>query len=165
MVQESIFGAQRDLFYMDNALKQAQYAAEAQEIPIGAVIINKNGDCIAQAYNKTEQNHSQTAHAELEALRAAGNILKDWRLTDCWLYVTLEPCIMCMGAIYLSRLAGIVYGASSPLFGSQLDNAALLPVYKVDTLSIITGVRAKESELILKSFFRTKRSSNGNYQQ
>jgi tRNA(adenine34) deaminase len=161
MVQESFFGAERDVVYMAEALAQAALAATCNEVPIGAIVVDSDGTIIAQGYNLTEQRYSQAAHAELQVLTQAGAARKDWRLSGCWLYVTLEPCIMCMGCIYLSRLAGIVYGAPSPLFGSQLDNAALLPVYNVDALCIVSGVCAKESETILKTFFRTKRSSDG----
>jgi tRNA(adenine34) deaminase len=161
MVQESLFGAEKDCIYMEAALEQARYAASCNEVPIGAVVVDGAGTIIAHGYNATEQQHSQVAHAELSALRMAGVVLGNWRLSGCWLYVTLEPCVMCMGCIYLSRLAGIVYGASSPLFGLQLDNAALLPVYKIDTLCVVSGVYAQKSGALLKEFFRTKRSSNG----
>jgi tRNA(adenine34) deaminase len=164
MVQESIFGAKSDCMYMEAALEQATYAANCNEVPIGAVLVDGAGIIVSRGYNATEQQHSQMAHAELSVLRTAGAARGDWRLSDCWLYVTLEPCIMCMGGIYLSRLAGLVYGATSPLFGSQLDNAVLLPVYKINALRIISGVCAQESAALLKKFFRAKRSGNGEYQ-
>lgn len=157
MVQESIFGAQQDLVYMHTALAQAQQAAVQGEVPVGAILVDQQGSIIAQAHNQTEAHHSQTAHAELQLLQQGGNLMRDWRLTGCWLYVTLEPCIMCMGCIYLSRLSGLVYGARSPLFGMHLDNTSLLPVYKIDALCIVPGVAAHEAETMLKSFFRTRR--------
>jgi tRNA(adenine34) deaminase len=88
------------------------------------------------------------------------HMLNDWRLSDYWLYVTLEPCSMCMGLIKLSRLAGVVYGASSPLFGFHLDNQEDLWVYKKDTFSIIEGVRCNEAADVLKDFFHKKRKKN-----
>jgi tRNA(adenine34) deaminase len=157
VIQESIFGAQQDLVYMHKALAQAQQAADQEEVPVGAVLVDQQGNIIAQAYNKTESRHSQTAHAELQLIQEGGHHMQDWRLTGCWLYVTLEPCIMCMGCIYLSRLAGLVYGARSPLFGMHLDNTSVLPVYRIDALCIVPGVAAHEAETMLKSFFRTRR--------
>ena len=157
----SVFGAEKDQNYMTYALAQAQSAAHAQEVPVGAVVVDGTGQVISRAHNATEHSHTQAAHAEVRAMSLAGAHLKDWRLNGCWLYVTLEPCIMCMGLVYLSRLEGIVYGAPSPLFGCPLDNVALLSVYKVDALRIIPGVCANEASDILKQFFKKKRSDNG----
>jgi tRNA(adenine34) deaminase len=157
---ESLFGAHQDHLYMAEALTLAGHAAQSNEVPIGAVLVDGDGAIIAKAYNTTEQSCSQVAHAELAAIQEAGTARQNWRLSDCWLYVTLEPCIMCMGCIYLSRLAGLVYGAPSHQFGLQLDNAVLLPVYRVNTLRVVAGVCAEESQKILRTFFRTKRSSD-----
>ncbi|CAN5210135.1 tRNA adenosine(34) deaminase TadA [soil metagenome] len=143
---------------MKLALAQAQCAFDADEVPVGAIIINKEGAIIAQAYNSVEQTHSQTAHAEMLAIAQAGSALGDWRLEECWLYVTLEPCAMCMNAIIISRLAGVVYGASSPLFGYlKVDKEGSSWLYKRDALTILSGIGEQESRQLLQQFFKQKR--------
>jgi len=154
---ETPFGREKDLFFMKKALGQAKRAYEADEVPIGAIVVDSDGVIIGQGYNKVEQKHSQAAHAEVIAISAAGKKLADWRLSDCWLYVTLEPCAMCMNLILLSRLEGIVFGASSPLFGYQLDKGRGFQLYKLGALSVITGVCSEEAAELLKRFFRLKR--------
>ena len=155
----SPFGAEKDRWFMGQALAQARTAMLQDEVPIGAVVVNAAGEIIAQSHNATERLCTQAAHAEIRALSLAGEYRQDWRLEDYWLYVTLEPCVMCMGLIYLSRIKGLVYGASSPLFGSRLDNSMLLPVYKVDTLCVISDVCADEASEMLKQFFKEKRNA------
>lgn len=145
---------------MTLAIEQAALAQEQQEVPVGALVVNARGDIIAKAHNQTIQRCTQAAHAEMQALTSAGSINGDWRLTGCWLYVTLEPCVMCMGLIYLSRIEGVVYGATSPLFGSRLDNSGLLSVYKVNALQVVSGVCALEVAHMLKQFFKKKRIAN-----
>jgi tRNA(adenine34) deaminase len=157
----SPFGRGQDEFFMHEALGLARQAAERGEVPIGAVVVNADGVIIGSGYNATEECHTQAAHAEVRALAAAGSNIKDWRLTGAWLYVTLEPCFMCMGLIYLSRLTVVVYGAQSPLFGGQLDSSRMVSVYKVDALMVIGGVCAEEASDMLKAFFKKKRSDNG----
>lgn len=120
---ESIFGHEKDLFFMSQALLQAQKALDKDEVPVGAVVVNADGVIIARGMNCTEAHHTQHAHAESLAIAKAGKKMRDWRLEGCWIYVTLEPCAMCMHLILLSRLAGVVFGASSPLFGFHLDNS------------------------------------------
>jgi len=154
----SPLGAERDLGYMEQALVLAQEAASQGEIPIGALVVNAQGNIIAAASNKTEQLCRQSAHAEMLALTRAGEILNNWRLTGCWLYVTLEPCLMCMGLIYLSRISGVVYGARSPLFGVCLDSSRMASVYKVDTVTIIGGVCTEKASAIVQDFFKKRRS-------
>jgi len=158
---ETVFGKDKDLFFMQEALAQAQYAYNIDEVPIGAVVVDAKGDIIARAYNSVERDCTQRAHAESLAIEAAGKYLHDWRLQGCWLYVTLEPCSMCMGLIKLSRLAGVVYGAPSPLFGFRLDNQEDLWVYKKDAVSVIEGVMADETAKLLKQFFHSRRKKNG----
>ena len=147
---------------MAQALKEARKAATKDEVPIGAVIVDSSGKIIARAHNQVESKDTQTAHAELRALAKAGKKMGDWRLLDCWLYVTLEPCAMCMQAIKLHRLAGVVYGADSPLFGYQLDKNQIDSVYKYDALKVIAGVGKKEAGQLLKQFFKNKRKKYGN---
>ena len=146
---------------MTEALALARQAAERNEVPIGAVVVNSEGVIIGIGSNATEELHTQAAHAEARAFAAAGEKIGDWRLTGCWLYVTLEPCFMCMGLVYLSRVAGVVYSAQSPLFGGQLDSSRMVSVYKVDTVVIIGGVCKAEAADMLKAFFKRKRSSYG----
>ncbi|MEX2438125.1 MAG: nucleoside deaminase [Candidatus Babeliales bacterium] len=147
---------QEDQFFMQAALAQAALAAQQDEVPVGAVIVGPDGTLIATAYNQTEQLHTQAAHAEMLALAAAGNARGDWRLDDCWIYVTLEPCAMCMHAIALSRIAGVVYGAASPLYGYQLDKYGRFSLYQWPMI-IKVGVCADEAAQILKVFFKKRR--------
>lgn len=156
MIIMNLQKTQYELF-MREALVCAQQACEEQEVPIGAVIIDKEGTIIARAYNQIEQYHSQTAHAELLAISQAGKYHGDWRLDECTIIVTLEPCSMCMAAIKLSRIRTVVYGADSPIFGFKLDNNHFLPLYNKDALTIIKGVLELECSEILKQFFRGKR--------
>lgn len=144
---------------MQHALALAQSAMSQGEVPIGAVVVNTEGVIIGTGTNATEARHTQAAHAEINALSQAGTALNTWKLTGCWLYVTLEPCFMCMGLIYLSRLAGVVYGARSPLFGAQLDSSRIVSVYKVDTVTVIGGLYADKAGAMLKQFFKEKRST------
>ena len=157
---ESVFGKEKDIFYMQQALEQAYKAQEKDEVPVGAVVVNSDGVIIARAHNNVERDCSQRSHAESLAIEQAGKILKDWRLEGCWVYITLEPCVMCISLIKLSRLKGVVYGAASPLFGFQLDKIEKDSVYKRDTFSLIEGVCSGESAEILKKFFRKKRKDS-----
>jgi tRNA(adenine34) deaminase len=155
-MKTSPFGAEQDLFYMRNALQQARRAGLRGEVPIGAIVVNEKGIILARASNKVEQKKMQTAHAEMRALERACKLCGDWRLDGCWIYVTLEPCLMCRGCIMLSRCAGIVYGASSPLFGTGLDSEHL-PLYRKGSVQIIAGVAQEEAAALLKQFFKNKR--------
>jgi len=103
---------------MERAIALAQTAGEAGEVPVGAVIVGADGEAIAEAENRRERDHDPTAHAEILALRAAGNALQNWHLNECTLYVTLEPCPMCAGALVLARLGLLVYGADDPKAGA-----------------------------------------------
>lgn len=154
----SLFGGAKDILFMQEALEQARIAAAQQEVPIGAVIVNAQGQIIARAFNRVEQEHSQTAHAEIRAIEQVCAQQKDWRLNGCWLYVTLEPCVMCIGLIRLSRLAGVVYGASSRLFGF---NQYMYTAAVADTqakLLIIPAVLQQEAVNLLQQFFQEKRN-------
>lgn len=157
MVDITIFGEKRDICFMNAAFEQAQLAYALNEVPVGAVVVDADGSIIAHAYNQVESMGTQRAHAEMSALEMACQVKKNWRLAGCWLYVTLEPCTMCMGFAQLSRVAGVVYGASSPLFGYRLDNNDSLRVYKRDAPIIIGGVDGCRSEQLLKQFFNKKR--------
>jgi len=104
--------------WMERAIALAHTAGEAGEVPVGAVIVGADGEAIAEAENRRERDHDPTAHAEILALRAAGNALQNWHLNECTLYVTLEPCPMCAGALVLARLGLLVYGADDPNAGA-----------------------------------------------
>jgi tRNA(adenine34) deaminase len=156
-MQETIFGQKKDAYFMEQALEQAQHACALGEVPIGAIVVDSNGTIIGAGFNQVEQCHTQSAHAEVYALTQAGKTIADWRLTGCWLYVTLEPCSMCMALIRLSRLQGMVFGADSPLFGYRLDNIDVVSVYNKDPLLTVSGVHAEKSRALLKDFFKQKR--------
>lgn len=145
--------------FMDEAIRQAHLALAQDEVPIGAVVVDAHGEIIARGYNQVEQCFSQSMHAEIIALRQAGEALKNWRLEGCWIYVTLEPCALCMQMILLSRVQGVVYGATSPLFGFHLDNGTVAQLYKNQNLVLIAGIKEQEAQDMLKKFFRSKRES------
>ena len=144
---------QRDEMYMRKALDEAQQAFEEGEIPIGAVIVCR-GHILARAHNLTETLHDVTAHAEMQAITAAANNLGGKYLQDCTLYVTVEPCVMCAGAIGWAQLSRIVYGAPDPKRGYALyAPKAFHPKAKVTT-----GVLADECKAIMQKFFGKLRS-------
>jgi tRNA(adenine34) deaminase len=148
-----------DEAHMDRALALAQAVAEAGEAPIGCVIVDESGAVIAEGANAPIASHDPTAHAEIVALRAAAAKLGNYRLKpNLTLYVTLEPCAMCAGAISHARIARLVYGASDPKGGGVEHGAR---VFEQPTThwkpSITGGVRAEESATLLKDFFRLRR--------
>jgi tRNA(adenine34) deaminase len=154
----SPYGQDKDQFFMAQALKQARLALKYNEVPVGAVIVSPEGEIIGRGYNQTEKRSSQAFHAEMLAVASAGRHIGDWRLCDCWIYVTLEPCSMCMSLIRLSRCAGLVYGAASPLFGYQVvDKDGSFSVYKENVVESVAGLYAEESAALLKGFFRARR--------
>ena len=142
--------------YMHIALRQAGYAFDEDEVPIGAVIIHKDR-IIAQAHNQVERLCDPTAHAEMIAITQAANYLKSKWLEGCTLYVTVEPCSMCAGALILSRIDKIVFGVEDPktgAFGSRVDINSLRLNHKV---KVKKGILEKECGQILKEFFKNKR--------
>ncbi len=145
--------------YMKIALKEAQKAKELDEVPIGAVIV-LNGKVIAKAHNLREKNQSATAHAEVLAINKACKKLNSWRLNGCVLYVTLEPCTMCVGASILSRVDGIVYGAKDSKGGSlgSLYDISLIKGFNHYPW-IQSNICEDECSLILKEFFKNKRKN------
>lgn len=143
----------QDLYYMEEAMRMAKRAYDAGEIPVGAIVVA--GDrIIARAWNQTEQMKDVTAHAEILAITAASDYFAGKYLSDCTLYVTLEPCIMCAGALYWSQMKRVVYGASDEKRGfSQLEKSVLHPKTR-----LTTGVMAEESKALLQKFFRGLRT-------
>ena len=146
-----------DEHWMRQALKLAQQAAEQDEVPVGAIIVHKN-KIIASAFNQREQLADPTAHAEMIAITQAASHLNSWRLLECSMFVTLEPCPMCAGAILQSRIPRIVYGAIDPKAGAVVSLFQLLNDprlnHRCETLS---GVLANECGKILTEFFDRKR--------
>lgn len=137
---------------MREAMKEAQKAFAADEIPVGAVIV-ANNTIIARAHNLTERLNDVTAHAEMQAITSAANAIGGKYLVDCTMYITLEPCVMCAGAIAWSQLSRLVYGASDPKKGfSMLQKNILHPKTEVTH-----GILAHESEKLLKVFFSARR--------
>ncbi|MCF0235294.1 MAG: nucleoside deaminase [Bacteroidaceae bacterium] len=141
-----------DAYYMRRALEQAQQAADRDEVPVGAVVVC-NDRIIARGHNLTETLHDITAHAEMQAITAATNYLGGKYLNDCTLYVTLEPCVMCAGAIGWSQLGRLVYGASDERRGY----AAFAPKALHPKTVVEHGVLANECAEIVRQFFKRKR--------
>lgn len=142
---------------MREALLEARAAEANGEVPVGAVIVRKN-EIIARAHNETEARIDATAHAEVLAIQRAGTWLGDWRLNDCSLFVTLEPCSMCIGAMILSRLTELYFGAADPKQGAvgslyDLSGHPELP----HTIAVGRGVLEDECQNILRSFFLNQR--------
>jgi tRNA(adenine34) deaminase len=153
----SRFGSEKDILFMTQALEQAKLAFAENEVPIGAVVVDAQGIVVGMGYNRVEGEHTQRAHAEIIALEQAAKARGDWRLQGCWLYVTLEPCAMCMSMSVLSRLEGVVFGAESPIFGYQLDKNMAYQLYKNDIVKVVSGVCAPDAADLLKYFFQEKR--------
>ena len=147
----------RDEQFMREALVQADLAAAKGEIPIGAVIV-QNDKILCATHNLCEELHDATAHAERLAISQAGNITGSWRLSDCTLYVTLEPCPMCTGAAINSRIGRIVYAAKDPRAGA-CESLVKLPAYPLESTPVCeSGLLEEESLALLRSFFLKKRS-------
>jgi tRNA(adenine34) deaminase len=151
-----------DAGYMGLALQEARKAWAAGEVPVGAVVV-KDGEIVATGFNQPIGRHDPTAHAEIVALRAAAEMLGNYRLPGCELYVTLEPCAMCSGAMMHARLARVVYAALDPktgVCGSVLDLFALEQLNH--HTEVVGGVLAGEASAMLKAFFAERRASSRN---
>lgn len=146
-----------DRQFMRQALEQAELAYRAGELPVGALVVC-GGEAVARAHNHTEAAHDPSAHAEVLALRAAARALGDWRLSDCTLYVTLEPCAMCFGAALQAHVPRLVYGAANRREGALGSVADLSRLPWKRALAVRGGVLAKESERLLGNFFQDKRT-------
>lgn len=148
-----------DEFYMALALKEAQKAEGMDEVPVGAVIVDKNNKVIGQGFNKPISTNDPTSHAEINAIRMACDRLKNYRLTQTSLYVTIEPCIMCMGAIIHARIKRIVFGAADPKWGAVFSLYNMASDSRLNHCpEIISGVCKEETRQIIKKFFMNKRS-------
>lgn len=153
-----LFDRPDDVFFMQQALKQAEKAAAHDEVPIGAVLVDAHGMVVARAYNQTIKRSSPFAHAETLAIAKAARKIGDWRLEGYTLYVTVEPCALCMHVIVISRIKRVVYGAPSPLFGFSLDKYCTFDLYKRPIM--VSGVEADKAHHLMKQFFKKKRSSS-----
>lgn len=148
---------QPDDVFMGQALGLAREAFELDEVPVGAVIVHE-GRVIAAAHNRCEQLRDATAHAEMMAITQAAESVGDWRLENCVLYATLEPCIMCAGAILQSRISRVVFGAMDPKGGAVGSMFNLLDDSRLNhRCDVVSGVRADECGAMLTEFFQGKR--------
>ena len=139
--------------YMREALSLAREAADAGEIPVGCVVVDGEGAVIGRGRNRREDRRSVTGHAEIEALEEAARSRRDWRLDDCTLFVTLEPCPMCAGAMIMSRLGTLVYGAREEHTGSAASVLNLFEENYPGHTAIYGGVLAEECAGLLREFF------------
>jgi len=157
MIDEPVIDLQSDHYFMGEALRQAMKAYKAEEVPVGAVVV-REGHVIARAFNQVELLKDATAHAEMLALTQAEEAVGDWRLTDCTLYVSKEPCPMCAGAIVHVRLARVVFGANDPKAGAAGSAMNLLQFPTLNhRCSITGGVREPECRALLQRFFAEQR--------
>ena len=143
---------------MEEALLLAAQAAAAGEVPVGAVVV-ENGEIIGRGRNRREEQDDVAAHAEIEAIRDAADTKGDWRLNGCELYVTLEPCAMCCGAILHARLDRVVFGAYDETAGAVISKATLLDGTLAPAPQVIGGCLAAESERLLQDFFAERRKT------
>ncbi len=146
-------------FYMRAALRQAEKACAEDETPVGAVIVHE-GRIIGRGRNRREQSQDVTRHAEIEAIRQACRHFGSWRLDGCTLYVTLEPCVMCAGAIVQSRIARVFYGANDPKAGAAGSVTNIFDLSINHQTAIIGGLLHAECSKILKDFFRRRREQD-----
>jgi len=153
---------QKDEFFMQMALEEAQKSFLLGEVPVGAVLV-RNNLVIAKAHNLVETLKDPSCHAEMLCIREGVKVLNNWRLLDCTLYTTLEPCAMCYGAIVLSRIKKVVYGAQDLRHGA-CGSWVNLPEAKHPIHQVVcqNGVLQQESSVLLKSFFKKRREENAN---
>lgn len=144
--------------WMQRAIGLAEQAGNAGDVPVGAVIVTSSGEIVAEAENRRERDQDPTAHAEVLALRQAGQALQNWHLNDCTLYVTLEPCPMCAGAIVLARLGLLVYGANDPKAGA-IRSVLNLPDSPASNhrLTVLSGILESVCREQLQNWFAQRR--------
>jgi tRNA(adenine34) deaminase len=157
MPEEPIIDLASDHFFMGEALRQAAKAYQAEEVPIGAVIV-RDQQIIARAFNQVEILKDATAHAEMLAVTQAEGVIGDWRLNDCTMYVTKEPCPMCAGALVHARVSRVVFGAPDPKAGAAggVINLLQYPTFN-HRCEITRGVREQECRALLQDFFLEQR--------
>lgn len=151
-----------DAFFMAQALEQAQKAWDSEEVPVGAVLV-RDGEVVAVGFNQPIGSHDPTAHAEIMALRAAAQVLGNYRLPGCDLYVTLEPCAMCAGAMMHARLSRVIFGAQDPKTGAC---GSIIDLFAQENLNhhteVVGGVLAQQCGTLLKNFFAQRRQMQQN---
>lgn len=145
--------------FMEIALEEARAAAAAQEVPVGAVLVDENGRILARARNRTIERCDPTAHAEILALRAAAKLLGNYRLLNTTLYVSVEPCVMCMGALIHARVKRLVYGPADPRWGGAGSICDLAHDPRLNhSVEVVAGVLAETGRALLQAFFRARRA-------
>ncbi len=151
---------QKHCYWMERAIALAQSAGDAGEVPVGALVIGPDNDLLATAANRRQRDCDPTAHAEVLALRAAGQQRRNWHLSDCTLYVTLEPCPMCAGALVLARLGQLVYGADDPKTGA-VRSVINIPDSSCSNhhVSVLGGILEERCRLQLQSWFAQRRAA------
>lgn len=155
--------AGHDEAMMRLALAQASLAIHDGEVPVGAVIVDAGGQIVGHGFNQTISRNDPSAHAEIVALRAAGTLMENYRLPGATLYVTLEPCMMCIGAMIHARLARVVFGASDPKTGACGSVVRLQDIDQLNHHTLVEGgVLADECSSMLREFFRERRSRQKN---
>ena len=143
--------------YMLEALKEASLAALEDEVPIGCVIV-KDGEIIAKAHNQRDKTNNPLGHAEVLAIKKASEIVKDWQLVNCDLYVTIEPCLMCAGAIIQSRIKRVIYGAPDSKGGAFGSSINVLSASNINHRpEVVKGVLESECSQVIKDYFKSKR--------
>ena len=148
---------EQDIKYMKEALKEAELAVLEDEVPIGCVIV-KDNKIISRAHNMRDKTNNPIGHAEVLAIKKASEVLNDWQLVDCVLYVTIEPCIMCAGAIIQSRIKRVVYGAPDLRGGAFGSSINVLNAKDINHRpEIVSGVLLQECSNIIKNYFKSKR--------
>lgn len=153
-----IMFTESDLIWMQHALTLARRAEQEGEVPVGAVLV-KNSRIIGEGWNRPIASHDPTAHAEIMALRAGALSLSNYRLTDTTLYVTLEPCVMCAGAIVHARVQRVVYGTTDPKTGAAGSVADVFAIPANHRVAVVGGVCAEECGSLLSAFFQARRKA------
>lgn len=146
-------------FFMEFAYQQALKAYKNDEVPIGAILVDQEGNVVARGYNQVEKHTTQIDHAEILVLKKASKKIGDWRLEGMTLYVTVQPCMMCLGALYLSRVSKIVYGVVSPKYGFEVDIKKISGIYQ-NLHTVIQHINYIPSQKLLQKFFEKKRRSH-----
>ena len=149
-----------DVTFMRQAIKLAKKGRELNEVPVGAIVTFK-GEIVGEGYNKCIQNHDPTGHAEVIAMRAAAKHIGNYRLNECNLYVTLEPCLMCLGACVHARISKLIYGADDHKIGAVKSSQGQINSTKLNhKFQIVSGILKDECAEVLSSFFKQKRLKN-----
>ena len=159
MGRAGLLAMRQHIDYMQMALAEAARAGEIEEVPVGAVLVAEDGEVLAACHNRTIAGCDPTAHAEILALRRGAEKLKNYRLLNTTLYVTIEPCIMCMGALIHARVARVVFGAPDPRWGGAGSLYHFAEDRRLNHLpEVVAGVCAEECRRLIQDFFRQKRA-------